>query len=249
MALLSYRTRTLLVRGLNVVRPKPQLRPLSPEEVLGWSASADLVEQFNRFYAAGMGQALSWRGVPVLKNPCDMWMMSELIQRLRPTAIVETGTHHGGSAAYYADIASMNGVNTTVVTVDLNPKWQFDPRDHGIESIVGYSTDEAVVEKVHGLVAEAQRRRQGHVLVVLDSDHSEENVRNELALYSTLVTESSYVVVEDTNTEGARAAADAFVAHSGDFERDISCERFLLTFHPGGWLKRVRNGSEAPDGP
>jgi len=33
---------------------------------------------------------------------------------------------------------------------------------------------------------------------------------------------------------------EEFLATNKNFERDRSRERFLLTFNPGGWLKRVK---------
>jgi cephalosporin hydroxylase len=241
MTLSSYRLRFFLVRLVNVIRPRPAIRSLTVDEVLAVSESADLVERFNAFaYASGSVDTLQWLGAPLLKNPCDLWAIVELIQELKPTAIVETGTHHGGSATFYADVARMAGVDCTVATVDVNPKWSYDPVTKGIRSIVGLSSDPSVVAKVHEAVEEAFRRREGHVLVLLDSDHSEENVTRELELYSPLVTPGSYLVVEDTNAAGARAAAERFVADRDDFAVDRSRERFLMTFFPGGWLRRVK---------
>lgn len=60
-------------------------------------------------------------------------MIVELFQHVKPSVLIETGTHRGGSAPFYADI-----------TIDINPKWSFDPADKGIISIVGYSSDESV---------------------------------------------------------------------------------------------------------
>jgi cephalosporin hydroxylase len=240
MTISSYKLRLFLVRVVNVIRPQPAIRPLTVDEVLAVSESADIVERFNEFaYASGGVDTLNWHGSPLLKNPCDLWTIVELIQELQPTAIVETGTHFGASATFYAEMAKLAGVDSTVVTVDVNPKWSSDPRSKGIVSIVGISTDAGVVAKVREAVEEARRRREGHVLLLLDSDHSEENVARELELYAPLVTEGSYAVVEDTNAPGARRAAERFIAESPNFEVDRNRERFLMTFFPGGWLRRV----------
>lgn len=117
-------------------------------------------------------------------------------------------------------------------------------------SIVGYSTDRAVIEKVRNAVRTILRRRPGPVMVTLDSNHSDSNVSMELELYSPLVTENSYLIVEDTNVNGHPAAfdhgpgpweaVDKFLIRHTEFVRDRTCERHLLTFFPGGWLKRVQ---------
>ena len=38
---------------------------------------------------------------------------------------------------------------------------------------------------------------------------------------------------------------DYLAKHPGEFVQDVLCERWLLTMHPGGWLKRV---AECPHG-
>ena len=63
------------------------------------------------------------------------------------------------------------------------------------------------------------------------------------------VTPGSYLVVEDTNVNGhpvepdwgpgPMEALDAFLAQSADFEIDDEAEKFLVSFNPRGYLKRV----------
>jgi cephalosporin hydroxylase len=71
-----------------------------------------------------------------------------------------------------------------------------------------------------------------------------------MRLYSRFVTPGSYLVVEDTNVNGHPSfpahgpgpweAVQEFLASTDAFEVDRNCERFLLTFNPGGWLRRVK---------
>lgn len=243
------RVRRTAMRLINFVRPKPRTVPLTVDEILGSSSGKDLVARFVEFYyRAGTAPSMTYAGMPILKNPCDVWVIVELMERLRPTAIVETGTHCGGSATYYADMARLLGVDAAVITIDINPKWPIDPVGRGVTSIVGYSTDGRVVAQVKAKVEECQRIRPGNVLVLLDSDHSCDNVLQEMKLYAPLVTRGSYLIVEDTHVNGHPSfpshgpgpweAVDSFLATTSDFEVDRSCERFLLTFNPRGWLKR-----------
>jgi cephalosporin hydroxylase len=144
---------------------------------------------------------------------------------------------------------AMLDMDSTVITVDYNPKWMVDPKAHRIESLVGYSTDPLIIQRVHETVATLVAQKPGHVLVVLDSDHSEANVFDELKAYASLVTLGSYVVVEDTNVNGHPSAIDHgpgpyeaavhFLAENDSFVVDHDCQRFLLTFNPDGWLGRV----------
>jgi cephalosporin hydroxylase len=87
-------------------------------------------------------------------------------------------------------------------------------------------------------------------MVMLDSDHTAAHVRQELGLYSDLVTVGSHLIVEDTNVNGhpvapefgpgpAEAVAD-FLAADGRFEVDRGAERLLFSMNPGGFLVRLR---------
>jgi len=247
---MNHSTRLRIARVVRFLKPTPQKIPLSIEEVLGKSESLDIVERFNKlYYEGGLAGTLNWRGVPMIKNPCDLWTMLELLQTIKPVVLVETGTHHGASALYFAEMMKLLGSLLKVITIDINPKWHLDPEQFGIESIIGYSTDRVVIERVRNVVREILQNKPGPVMVTLDSDHSEDNVTRELELYSPLVTQNSYLVVEDTNVNGHPAALDhgpgpweaveKFLVTHPDFVQDRACERHLLTFFPGGWLKRV----------
>lgn len=241
--------RRLASRIVNFVRPMPRLIPLSAAQLLEQAQGRELIAQVNDvFYSSGVGGALNWRGRQLLKAPTDLWTYVELLQRLAPSAILETGTHQGASATFFADLLALLDIPCSVVTVDINPKWSFDPATKGIVSITGYSTEPDVVAQVRTAVAAALKRRPGHVLVTLDSDHSEANVARELELYAPLVTPGSYLVVEDTNVNGHPSfpahgpgpweAAEKFLAAHGEFTVDLDCQRFLITNNPRGWLKR-----------
>ena len=86
-------------------------------------------------------------------------------------------------------------------------------------------------------------------MVILDSDHSRDHVLAELRAYAPMVTTAQYLIVEDTNVNGnpvlpefgpgPMEALDAFLAENDDFEPDDEREKFLLTFNPRGYLRRV----------
>ena len=237
-------------RILSIIRPKPQKIPLSISQVLESQQASDLVNRFNDLCYSGGIFKLNWRGIEVLKNPCDLWMTLELMQSLRPTAILETGTHFGGSACFYADMAAVLGVDCEVITIDVNPKISFNPIDKKIHSIVGISTANSTAKQAIAAVQSRLAKKPGHVLVFLDSNHSKENVLAELRLYSDLVTIGSYCIVEDTNVNGHPSfpshgpgpweAVQEFLSETDKFKIDLECQRFLLTFNPQGWLRRAK---------
>jgi cephalosporin hydroxylase len=220
-------------------------------DILNDSQSIGVVNGFNKlYYESGAAGNLNWRGAPMIKNPCDLWMQVELLQSVRPSVIIETGTHYGASALFFAEMGRLLGIATTVITVDINPKWTVDPGAFQIHSVIGYSVDPSIVSKVADIVKAELSKRPGPVLVTLDSDHSQDNVGREMEAYWRFVTLNSYLIVEDTNVNGHPAAADhgpgpweavhEFLAINKAFVIDKQCERFLLTFFPDGWLRRIK---------
>jgi cephalosporin hydroxylase len=184
-----------------------------------------------------------WLGTDVLKCPLDLWVYQELLYELRPDWIIETGTAFGGSASFLASICDVLG-SGQVLTIDPLER-AGRPRHPRIHYLRGYSTDPEVLARVGHAVAGARS-----VLVLLDSDHSYENVLAELRAYHGFVTPGSYCVVEDGNVGGHPVAREfgagpleavrAFLSESDAFAIDRAREKFYLTFNPSGYLRRVR---------
>ena len=199
------------------------------------------IEDFHRLYysATGTWRMTQWRGVPVLKSPMDLWAVRDVLWRIRPDLVIETGTACGGSALFYADCLNIQGTGH-VVTIDLDePKpLVAHPR---LTYLTGGSLDEDVVADVRHFAAHCT----GPVVVLLDSDHGRDHVLAELDIYAPMVTVGSALIVEDTNLsdwKGGPGPADAvsvFLPAHPEFRREPIYERSLLTFHPGGWLTRV----------
>ena len=70
----------------------------------------------------------------------------------------------------------------------------------------------------------------------------------ELEVYAPLVPIGCYLIVEDSNIgrirkdllPGPFEAIETFLAGSDAFEIDRAREKFLITFNPSGYLRRVR---------
>jgi cephalosporin hydroxylase len=193
-----------------------------------------------------------WLGVALEKPPGDLWVYQEIIAELRPDLIIETGTRFGGSALYMASLCDLLGTGH-VVTVDVEDMASNEhvrPAHPRITYIVGSSTSAATLEQIRGLASSATR-----VMVILDSDHSLVHVVDELRLYWELVTPGSYLIVEDTQFNGhpilpehgpgPMEAVELFLKETDEFVADITREKFLVTFHPRGYLKRVGTDSAA----
>jgi cephalosporin hydroxylase/ketosteroid isomerase-like protein len=185
-----------------------------------------------------------WRGVPLYKCPLDLWIYQELIHDYRPDLIIETGTCAGGSALYMADMCEMFGAGR-VVTIDTLVHEAGQPQHHRITYLTGSSTSAGIVAQVRDMVP-----GQGTVMVMLDSDHHRDHVLEELRIYGAFVSPGSYMIVEDTFLNGhpvrpnygpgPMEAVDAFLAGSDHFVVDREKEKFLMTFHPRGYLRKVK---------
>jgi cephalosporin hydroxylase len=232
-----------VTRSLNTV-----VRRASPKlQTAAYGAAERLAAAwYHRFYYFAADRTWNdtrWLGTPILKFPGDMWVYQEMLYELRPDWIIETGTYSGGSAHFMASICDLVG-HGHIVTVDLEAQPNL-PQHERITYVTGSSTAPEIVGRVSELTAGASTR-----LVILDSDHSYEHVRDELTIYSDLVTLGSYLIVEDTNlaghpvtagdmTRGPYEAVDEFLSVDTRFTRDRSREKFMVTFNPGGFLKRV----------
>lgn len=199
---------------------------------------------FHRFYYLAPERTWEnthWLGHKIQKFPGDVWVYQEIMSELRPDWIIETGTNWGGGAYFLASICDLLG-HGQVVTVDLDAKPN-PPEHERITYLSGSSTALEVFERVRALTSDAQTR-----IVVLDSDHSYEHVSDELRLYRELVTPGSYLIVEDTNIaghpvlrglpRGPYEAVQDFLIEDARFELDSEREKFMMTFNPGGYLKR-----------
>jgi len=206
-------------------------------------------ELMKLFHDIPVWQHMWFHNVQIEKNPLDLWMMQEILYQLQPDFVVETGTWRGGSALYWA--YTLNGLGlekSRVITVDiqnLNQTASTDPLwKKYVTFYQGSSTDPKIV-------ADILKTVQGHkVVVTLDSDHSMRHVLNELHAYSPMVPSHSYLVVEDTHIDGVPTQPDAgpgplaavqkFLTEDEgkSFEQDLTREAFMMTFNPGGWLKK-----------
>lgn len=177
-----------------------------------------------------------------MKAPTDLWLYQEIMFKLRPDVIVETGTYKGGSAYYLASLCELLGKGE-VITIDVE-QYQGRPNHPRITYLNGSSISDSILEQVRHRISGKQT-----VLIILDSDHSKDHVLRELQVYHPLVTKGSYVIVEDSNVNGhpvwpefgpgPMEAIDLFMATNKQFVIDNSMEKFLLTFNPRGYLRRI----------
>lgn len=209
-------------------------------------------------------QSLSWLGVQILQLPEDLIRMQEVLFRLKPDLIIETGLFAGGSAIFFASMCRLVG-NGRVVSIDksipegIRRTVQSHPLGNSVTLIEGSSTDDRVVDDVRKIVD--QLAPGATVMVFLDSHHSRDHVLKELQLYSDFVSVESYIVAADgvleilydtpegsskwINDNPARAALE-FVATNPKFVIERPPALFndhavveSLSYWPNAWIKRV----------
>ena len=159
-----------------------------------------------------------WLGRPIIQYPNDILAIQEIIYKVKPDLIIETGIAHGGSLVLSASLLALldyedaykagNKIDPLkptrkVVGVDI------DIRSHNLKALdkhplrksmilmEGSSIDEEnILDPIKKIAA-----GKNNILVCLDSNHTHEHVLEELRLYSEFVTKGSYCIVFDTVIE------------------------------------------------
>jgi len=208
----------------------------------------DVVSRFHKFYydSNQFGKTYHdtfWLGVSALKCPLDLWVYQEIVYQTKPDWIIESGTYNGGSALFLASLCDLVR-RGSIVTIDIEEK-KDRPVHPRIQYLLGSSTAEETVRQVKRLLGPKDK-----VMVILDSNHEKAHVLSELRIYHSLVTKGCYLIVEDTNINGhpvlpehgpgPMEALDEFLKENNDFFMDRDKEKFLLTFNPKGYLKKIR---------
>lgn len=158
-----------------------------------------------------------WLGRPIIQVPQDMVAIQELIWKVKPDLVIETGIAHGGSLILSASMLALldycDAIEQGTMLDPRNPRRRvlgidIDIRAHnraaidahpmarGIDMIQGSSVAPEVIAEVHNFAAKYER-----ILVMLDSNHTHDHVLAELEAYAPLTTVASYCVVFDTVVE------------------------------------------------
>ena len=154
-----------------------------------------------------------WLSRPIIQYPQDIVVMQELIWKVNPDLIIETGIAHGGSLIFSASmLALLDLCEQSHATLLPNPKKprrvvavDIDIRAHNrkaleehplfprITMIQGSSIEQSIINQV-----KKEAEQHENIIVCLDSNHSHDHVLAELNAYAPLVSRGSYCVVFDT---------------------------------------------------
>jgi cephalosporin hydroxylase len=186
---------------------------------------ADAAEFMRTSLLSQYSYNFAWMSRPMIQYPQDMVAVQELIWRIRPDLIIETGIAHGGSLIFSASMLALLDMadaiesgatldpaksNRKVLGIDIDIRAhnraaiEAHPMASRIQMIQGSSIAPEVVAQVREIAAGYER-----VLVCLDSNHTHAHVVAELDAYAPLTSVGSYCVVFDTIVEDV--PADMFV--------------------------------------
>ena len=189
----------------------------------------------------------TYMGYPIQQSPLDLHAYQEVIHRVRPDFILQTGIAYGGSLLYLAHV--LDGIKADpavkVIGIDVEILDCARKLDHPrITMIEGSSTDREIVDQVFDLTKDCSNG-----IVSLDSDHSMAHVADEIDMYRELVGIGSYLIIEDEDLNGHPVlpsygpgpweAAREFEATDERFIKDDEVWRHnRITAH--GWYRRLR---------
>lgn len=232
--------------------------PLYSDEAFEIVAQQYLMVGWNQRYT----YTFSWLGRPIIQLPDDMFRIQEVIHSVKPDVIIETGIAHGGSLIFYAGLCQAMGKGRIIgIDIEIRPHNRTAIEAHmlfdRIDLLEGSSTAPDILEETR------RRIRPGEVvLVILDSDHSYQHVRDELEAYAPTVSVNSYIVATDgimrdlTNVprgnkrweqSNPAMAAEDFARENPHFLIEQPVWRFNestlsknVTHWPSAYLRRIR---------
>jgi len=199
----------------------------------------------------------TWLGRPIIQYPQDIIGLQELMWKVKPDLIIETGIARGGSLIFSASILEMIGKGKVIgIDVEIRKQNKIEIQKHRlfkrIIMLEGSSLDEKIVKKVYRLA-----RGKKKILLLLDSFHTHDHVLRELNLYSNLIRKDNYILVFDTIIEdmpknmfpnrpwgkgnNPKTAVKEFLKINKNFKLDRKMEeKLLITSCPNGLLKRIK---------
>jgi len=194
---------------------------------------------------------------PALQLPQDLFAFQEIIFKTKPKYIIEIGVAWGGTLLFNSTILKLSG-GKGIIGIDIfipnslkkRIKNKID-KDIDLHLFNSSSLEKKTIDKVKKII------KKNSTMVILDSFHTYEHVKNELDIYSKIVTKNCYIICCDTIIElqppvakrprpwkkgnSPMTAVNAFLKENKNFKIDKELEnKLLLSNMPKGYLKRIK---------
>ena len=205
-------------------------------------------------------------GRPIIQYPQDIVLIQEIIYQVKPDLIIETGIAHGGSLILSASqlclLDIMEGVNPknssrAVLGIDIEIRphnknsIEKHPLNFKIRMIEGSSISPDIIKSVEDYAQSFKK-----ILLLLDSNHTEDHVLAELNAYSHLVSKDSYCVVYDTCIENLNeggfpdrpwdvgnnpmTAINKWIPNHPEYKIDYEIDKkLMISVATSGYLKKI----------
>jgi cephalosporin hydroxylase len=206
--------------------------------------------------------SFTWLGRPIIQLPEDMIRIQEIIYRVKPDVIIETGIAHGGSLVFYSSLCKSIGKGRVIgIDIEIRPHNRKAIENHElfeyITLVEGDSSDDKTVNRLKSIVMPGEK-----VIVILDSNHTKQHVLGELYAYSEFVSVDSYIVAcdgiiedlvgaprssDDWSWNNPKAAAEEFarnnenfIIEEPDFPFNEGSVTERITYWPSAFLRRIK---------
>jgi cephalosporin hydroxylase len=215
----------------------------------------------------GYSYHFDWLGLPIIQFPQDIVAIQELIWRVKPDLIIETGVARGGSLILSASLLALLDFaegqplpekplrRVIGVDIEMRPHNRKNIESHPfskyIQLLEGSSIDTEILTRLKEIASHHRC-----VMVFLDSNHTTEHVAAELSTYAEFVSPGSYIVVFDTIVNSMpkemfpdrpwgpennpMIAVNEFLSSRSDFLADHEIDYKLgVSVAPKGYLKKI----------
>ncbi len=145
-----------------------------------------------------------WLGLPIIQYPQDMLSLQEIIFKTKPNKIIETGIARGGSLIFLASqmlmlskINNKKDYKVLSIDVDIRKHTSKEIKNHFLKKYFKTLEASSISNKSLNFIKK-NIKKNDKVMLILDSNHEESHVLEELKLYAPLVSKNCYCIVMDT---------------------------------------------------
>ena len=212
----------------------------------------------------------TWLDSPIIQYPQDLTTIQEIVYKIKPNVIIETGIARGGSVLFLASLlmlldseAKFNKKKEKfkLLSIDIQIRKEIKNflKKHFLSKYFKLFESSSTSKNTTKFISN-NTKKSDKVLLILDSNHTEEHVLGELLNFSNFVSKGSYIIVMDTainflsnkfhkdkgwtSKNNPKTAIDIFLKKF-DVKKEFIIDDFyekksLITNCPSGFLKKIK---------